>query len=101
MSYTYWLHEKVQTDINEGFAWYEEKKEGLGYEFLDAIQTAIEEIVNHPERFGSKGNQLYREALLKKFSYLIVYRIYKQKNEIFISALHHAKKSSRKKYRRP
>ena len=101
MSYNYWLHEKVQTDFNEGFAWYEDKLEGLGYEFLAAVEKKIAEIVSHPETFGSKGNPYYREALLDRFPYVIVYRIYKQKKEIFISAVHHTKKSSRKKYRRP
>ena len=101
MSYTYWLHEKVQIDFNEGFEWYEERQKALGYEFLDAIEMAIAEIIVHPERFGSKGNPNYREALLKKFPYVIVYRIYKRKKEIFISAIHHTKKSPGKKYRRP
>ena len=101
MSYNYWLHEKVQTDFNEGFAWYEDKLEGLGYEFLVAVEKKIAEIVSHPKTFGSKGNPYYREALLDRFPYVIVYRIYKQKKEIFISAVHHTKKSSRKKYRRP
>lgn len=101
MSYTYWLHEKVQIDFNDGFAWYEERQKGLGYEFLDAIEITINEIVDHPESFGSKGNPNYREALLKRFPYVIVYRIYKRKKEIFISAVHHTKKSPRKKYRRP
>jgi len=31
MTYTYWLHEKIQPDFNEAFAWYEDKQEGLGY----------------------------------------------------------------------
>jgi hypothetical protein len=34
MSYTYWLHEKIQKDLNEGFTWYEERRTGLGYEFF-------------------------------------------------------------------
>ena len=29
MIYTYWLHEKIQTDFNEAFAWYEDKQEGF------------------------------------------------------------------------
>lgn len=33
MSYNYWLHEKVQTDFNEGFTWYGEKLEGLVMNF--------------------------------------------------------------------
>lgn len=44
MSYTYWLHEKIQTDFNEGFAWYENKKKGLGFEFLNEIEGAINKI---------------------------------------------------------
>ena len=100
MRYTYWLHEKIQKDITEGFAWYEDRLEGLGYEFLEAIENRISEIVEHPETFGSKGNPRYREALLKKFPYVIVYKIYEKKKEIFISAVHHTKKSPKKKYRR-
>lgn len=38
MTYSYWLHEKVQADFNEGFAWYEDKLPGLGFEFLAAIE---------------------------------------------------------------
>lgn len=101
MSYDYWLHEKVQTDFDEGFAWYENKRKGLGDEFLSDIEKKIADIINHPEAYGSKGNPTYREALLDNFPYVIVYRIYKQKKEIFISAVHHTKKSSRNKYRRP
>jgi ParE toxin of type II toxin-antitoxin system, parDE len=95
MSYRYWLHEKVQTDFKDGFAWYEDKLEGLGYEFLDAIERKIAEIVYHPETFGSKGNPNYREALLDRFPFVIVYKIYKRKKEIFISAVHHTKNSTK------
>lgn len=100
MIYTYWLHEKIQIDFNEAFAWYEDKQEGLGYEFLNAVEKKLAEIVALPQTFGSKGNPNYREALVDRFPYIIVYRIYSRKREIFISAVHHAKKSPRKKYRR-
>lgn len=100
MSYTYWLHEKVQEDINDGFAWYEDRLPGLGHEFLNAIENKIAAIITHPETFSSKGNSRYREALIHRFPFVIVYRIYKQKKEIFISSIHHTKKSVRKKYRK-
>ena len=101
MIYDHWLHEKVQIDINEGFAWYEERQEGLGYKFLDSIGRKIHQIVSHPETFGSKGNPKYREAMLDRFPYVIVFKIYKRKGEIFISSIHHTKKSTAKKYRKP
>ena len=100
MKYTYWLHEKIQKDFNESFAWYESKKAGLGYEFMDLVENKILQIVDNPERYGSKGNSRFREAHLRRFPFVIVFRIYKKKNEIFISAIHHTKKSPRKKYRK-
>lgn len=101
MIYTYWLHEKIQTDFNEAFTWYEDKQEGLGYEFLNAVEKKIAEIIALPKTFGSKGNRSYREALVDRFPYIIVYKIYSRKREIFVCAVHHAKKSPRKKYRSP
>ncbi len=82
MSYTYWLHEKVQADFDNGFSWYENKREGLGHEFLLDIEKKIADILNQAEAFGSKGHLNYREALLERFPYVIVYRIYKRKKEI-------------------
>lgn len=99
MSYTYWLHENVEDDFQEAYSWYEERKKGLGAEFLDTVQSTIAEITEHPESWGSKGNPNYREALLRKFPYVIVYKIYKRKEEIFICAVHHTKKNPQKKYR--
>ncbi|MDQ6764095.1 MAG: type II toxin-antitoxin system RelE/ParE family toxin [Bacteroidota bacterium] len=72
MSYTYWLHEKIQKDLNEGFTWYEERQSGLGHDFLEAIEKKIYDIIDHPEAYGSKGNPQYREASLKRFPYVIV-----------------------------
>jgi hypothetical protein len=68
---------------------------------LQAVENTISEIIAHPEAYGSKGNASFREALIKRFPYVIVYRIYKRKKEIFISTVHHTKKFPGKKYRHP
>ena len=101
MSYTYWLHEKVQLDFSEAYEWYEDKKTGLGDEFLLAVEKKIVEIVTNPEYFGSKGNMKYREALTERFPFIIVYIINAKRNEIVICAVHNAKKSNKGKYRIP
>ncbi len=101
MSYSYWLHEEIQKDLNEGFEWYEGRKIGLGHKFPEAVENTIAEIISHPEVFGSKGNPKFREALIKEFPYIIIYKIYKRKKEIFISTVHHTKKFPGKKYRHP
>jgi hypothetical protein len=37
MSCQYSLHPKTKQEMIEGFAWYEDKLTGLGFEFLDAV----------------------------------------------------------------
>ncbi len=101
MSYTYWLHEKVQTDFDEAYAWYENKKTGLGNEFLEAVEIKIAEIIANPTYFGSKGNASYREALTNRFPFIIVYILYPKRKEILICAVYNAKRSTKGKYRTP
>lgn len=101
MSYTYWLHEKVQKDFDEAYEWYEDKKIGLGNEFLSAVEDKIAEIVANPTYFGSKGNTKYREAFTGRFPFIIVYLLYPEREKILICAVHNAKKSIRGKYRNP
>jgi hypothetical protein len=67
-------------------------------EFLTPAEKEMAEIVLHPATYSSKGNSHYRDAAIERFPYIIVYRIYKRKKEIFISAVNHVKKSPRKKY---
>ena len=54
MIYTYWLHEKIQIDFNEAFAWYEDKQEGLGYEFLNAVERSLQRLLHCPKHLAVK-----------------------------------------------
>ena len=101
MRHTYRFHVKVQLDFEEAYEWYEDKKAGLGNEFLDAVETKIAEIIANPTYFGSKGNAKYREALIDRFPFIIIYMLYSKRKEILICAVHNAKKSSKRKYRTP
>jgi plasmid stabilization system protein ParE len=100
MSYTYRLHPLTKQDYDEAYDWYEGKQKGLGERFLKAVRKKIEEIVLHPESYGSKGNIKFREAEVDIFPYLLVYKLNKRKKEIYISSIHHSKKHPRKKYRK-
>ena len=100
MAYTVRLHPKADKDFIQAYAWYEEQKEGLGERFILTVREKMEAIANNPETFGSRDNPSFREALLQTFPYIIVYKIYMRKEEIFISSIHHAKKHPKKKYRR-
>jgi plasmid stabilization system protein ParE len=99
MSYTYLLHPLAVEDYKEAYAWYEDRLPGLGERFIKAVRLKINEIVEHPETYGSRDRKAFREARLDFFPYLIVYKIHKRKKEIHISSIHHTKKHPRKKYR--
>jgi plasmid stabilization system protein ParE len=100
MSFTYLLHPLAVEDYKEAYAWYEDQQPGLGERFIKAVRYKIEEIIQHPETYGSRDRKAFREVRIDFFPYLIVYKIHKRKKQIHISSIHHAKKHPRKKYRR-
>jgi len=99
MSYTHHLHPFAHFDIIEAYEWYELNKKGLGEDFINTIHNTIKQITTHPHTFSSKLNPNYREAVVKKFPFVIVYKVNDIKKDVFIASIHHAKKHPRLKYR--
>ena len=87
-------------DIILAYEWYEDKQKGLGDRFADSVYKLIIAITKNPEIYGSKDLISFREATLKDFPYIIVYKLIEHKKTIFISSIHHVKKHPVKKYRR-
>jgi len=99
MKYNYWFHESVTIDYEEAYQWYENKEEGLGERFILEVRKKIQAVASHPEFYSVKGNNNFREAKVENFPFLIKFKLYKSKQEIFISSIHHEKKHPKKKYR--
>ena len=100
MSYTYYLHPSAVEDYSEAYAYYEGTQIGLGERFLKAVRFKIEDIVRHPEYYGSRDKKEFRDAKVDYFPYLIIYKIHKRKKTIHIGSIHHMKRDPRKKYRK-
>jgi plasmid stabilization system protein ParE len=100
VSYTYRLHPLAFEDYNEAYEYYEDKQKDLGERFLKAVRNKIEKIALNPKAYGYKNNKYFREAKIEFFPYLIVYRIHRQTEQIFISSIHHTSKHPGKKYRK-
>ncbi len=97
MSFKIIFHPIASKEYQRSFAWYEERLEGLGNRFENAISERLAEISITPELYPiKKGN--FREAKTESFPYLIVYKVYKQKRIVFISAVYHTSRSPGKKY---
>ena len=63
----------AEADVQEAFAWYEEQAQGLGHEFLRALDVCYATIERWPESYPVVYRG-FRRALLRRFPYLVYYR---------------------------
>jgi toxin ParE1/3/4 len=62
-------------DVEEAYNWYEQRRIGLGEEFLAQVRTVLDAIESSPARFPFIHRQT-RRALVRRFPYGIYYRVY-------------------------
>ncbi|HQO02926.1 MAG TPA: type II toxin-antitoxin system RelE/ParE family toxin [Spirochaetota bacterium] len=81
---------EAEQDILSAFSWYEEKRTGLGHDFLLNLEAGLEVIVRDPYIFPVEYKQT-RKHLIKRFPYIIVYVI--DKNHVIVLAVLHGRRN--------
>lgn len=99
MSYEIVLHPVAEKEYHEAYLWYEEQVKGLGDRFEKAVESRLNQIITKPHMYPKKRG-VFREIKIETFPYVIVYKIYARKRMVFISAVYHASRNPRRKYRR-
>ena len=61
---------KVGRDLAAGFGYYEEQAEGLGENFLTAVDSAFDAIERYPEMFAQVHGEV-RRAVVSRFPYAV------------------------------
>ena len=74
MGYKLILQHEALMDAREAFVWYEEQKTGLGYSFIEEVETCYQKLLNNPEHYGMQ-NKWIRRIKVNGFPYLIMYEI--------------------------
>jgi toxin ParE1/3/4 len=88
---------EAELDIKDAYVWYDERSQGLGEQFLGAIDKALLLVVREPELF-QRVHRSVRRALIHRFPYGIFYTI--EPNRIVVFAvMHTARHPSRWKQR--
>lgn len=82
MPYILEVKNEANLEIIEAYLYYEEKRIGLGEEFLAHLDTYFHRIKANPQHFPQK-REPYREAFLKRFPFLVIYEIVKNKVIIY------------------
>jgi toxin ParE1/3/4 len=83
---------EAQKDILEAIAWYEKNREGLGDEFLIAIENEKHFIEQNPHYYEDKYKGI-RKAITKKFPYILYYKI-ESESRVLVYAVLHMKRST-------
>ncbi len=80
---------KVGRDLAGYFGWYNEQRDGLGEEFLAAVDTVFDTIEKYPEIFARIHGEV-RRAVLSRFPYVVFYRV-ESKRVVVLAVLHTAR----------
>ena len=90
---------EAEADFRESFYYYETKKEGLGFQFEDAISSCLQKISEHPEYYGTTDGGL-RRILVQTFPYVIAFEPDVEAGRILVVSIAHTSRDLRERYKR-
>jgi len=71
---TLFVRTGAEADLAAARDWYERQRAGLGYEFLDEVARALNELAQAPER-PRLYYRNFRRVLLRRFPYKVFYQV--------------------------
>lgn len=80
------FHPEAEIEFVKAVAFYEEREEGLGYDFAVEIYSTIERMLAHPKAWPFIEDDI-RRLLVNRFPYGILYS--EDREEIFVVAVMH------------
>lgn len=80
------LRPKAKKDIDEAAQWYHERSAGLGDDFLEAVERAIDGIEEYPFAFAVVHKNI-RRSLLSKFPYALFYTVRESESEVRLAII--------------
>jgi plasmid stabilization system protein ParE len=65
---------QAKDDLELAFVWYERQRRGLGFEFLDCVESAAKQILQTPEMYRIYYAHI-RGCVVRRFPFSIFYSI--------------------------
>ncbi len=97
MDYVLVFRPEIRDELDEAYNWYEQKKVGLGDEFLDCIDELLDRICLMPQSYPIVYRDV-RRAIIKRFPYAIYYRLVSSR--IIVTAIFHSHRNPKSWQRR-
>ena len=92
-----WFLRQALVDLRDARGWYDEQRLGLGDEFANAVESAIESILAFPTAHLLVHRDAHR-ILLERFPYCLYYRVHSEA-VIVVAILHVARDPERDRSR--
>ncbi len=86
MNYPVIIRPEAEVDLAETFSWYEDKRQGLGFDFLLQVEAGLKVLERTPV-IHPKGYRGTRKHFIRRFPYKIIYLV-EQETVIIIAVLH-------------
>lgn len=82
---------RAKDDIELAFVWYERQRQGLGYEFLNCVESSIQLILENPKIYRVYYSR-FRGCVIRRFPFSVFYTI--ENNEIIVHSVFDSRQSS-------
>jgi toxin ParE1/3/4 len=86
------IRPEAEAEIREAFAWYEEKRRGLGHQFLVSLASVLERVRRHARSFPADDSGLHK-AIIRRFPYIIYFEL--EEDRACILAVYHGHRRPR------
>ncbi|MBK6834955.1 MAG: type II toxin-antitoxin system RelE/ParE family toxin [Bacteroidetes bacterium] len=97
--YSLIILEEAKQEWFDATLYYESKQKGLGERFTLAVEEHFDIITETPKHFN-KIKKEYRQVLVKRFPFLIIYRIDELQQAVVITSVFHSKRNPKNKFNR-
>lgn len=90
MSPTRSFHRLARQEVREAFLWYEEQRPGLGEDFLELLELALDSGAHLKIPAGEPGasHPHYRRVLLKRFPYTLILEVGPDAEPFVLAVMH-------------
>ena len=76
----------AEAEISDAFRWYQDRSEGLGSEFMRALEVSLSLIQRHPTSYAAVHKQM-RRAVLRRFPYSVIY-LFEERRIVVLACFH-------------
>ena len=89
------LHPEARAELRSAALWYDERRPGLGDEFISEVSAALDRIGDAPESYPpwprtQVAGPMIRKATIQRFPYVIAFEEHEQ--HLLVLAVAHAKR---------